>query len=203
MSKRNSDKAVESESSEWLNDALRIYNQSGFLDFEDAEAKPPSAAFSLKCLGAADIALSIAKLRKERQRADFVPLPLTEYIKGLVKFAGIDLSSVFAWLGVGNPSTYDAKSAKTFARLAREIGMSLRETLAHVRIEFAQHIGNAPNSLVIAHGRSINAYRSLLEECEAALAKFESHYGIDSLRELRQIESGIRDEYKTHGNTSD
>jgi hypothetical protein len=202
MSEQNSPESIESESSEWLDAALRIYGESGFLDFEAAEAAPPSTTFGLKCFAAADVALSIAKLRKERQRAAFAPLSLTQYISGLVKLAGIDFAPILAWLGVDELPPYEAKSAKTFARLAQAIGMSLRETLAHIRIGFANRLGTAPNSLVIAYGRHTADHRSVLQECEAALMKFESNYNIDNLRELRQIEFGIQEEYHTQGSAS-
>jgi len=179
----------------WFKTTLRLYDKSGFVVFEDEVIKPSSAAFRRKCLDAAEIAISIVKLRRERQRTRFAPLSFKEYIIGLAKLAEINLAPVLAWFGVKDLSTCDAGSAKGMARLAQGIDMSLRETLTQVRIGFAMRTGAGPAAFAVSHGRSMTGARSTLDECEAALKRAESNYDVDRLRELRAIELGIREAY--------
>lgn len=153
-------------------------------------------AFSARCREAAEAALIVSKLRKERLRVGFVPLSLVEYIHGLVKLAGVPLAPVFSWLGVTDLAAARPQSVFAAARLARELGMSAREAVAHLRISFAAHVGSAPVSLLVARYRSTGLRRTPLEECEEALEQIESGYDLDNLHKLRDLESEIGAAYK-------
>lgn len=179
----------------WLNHALSLYKRSGFIVFENEEIKPSSAGFRQKCIDAAELAVSILKLRKERQRTRFAPLSFKEYILGLAKLSDVNLAPVLTWFGVKDLSTCDVSSPKALADLAQGIDMSLRETLAQVRIGFAMHSAG-PAAFAVSRVRSTSGARSTLEECETALKKFESNYDVDKLRELRGIELRIREGYE-------
>ncbi|MCI0486052.1 MAG: hypothetical protein L0229_05580 [Blastocatellia bacterium] len=180
---------------EWLDDVLRMSQESVF--FLDLEREPEqvSDVFRQRCHEAAEVALSIAKLRKERQRIGFVPLSLADYIQGLVKVANISLTPILAWMGIEVLSHPDANSAKAFARFAQKIGISLRETLIHLRIGFAARLDSAPISLLVARHRSTELRHNQMEECEVVLRQLESEYELSELREIRQIESEAHSVY--------
>lgn len=148
-------------------------------------------AFSARCRQAAEAALVVSKLRKERLRVGFVPLSLAEYIHGLVKLAGVPLAPVFSWLGVNDLASPQPQSVRAAARLARELGISVHEAVVHLRISFAAQVGSAPVSLLVARHRAAGRGRTPLEECEEALAQIETGYDIDSLRKLRDLESEV------------
>lgn len=153
-------------------------------------------AFRGRCHEAGAAAHSIARLRHERQRVGFVPLPLAEYIQGLVKLAGVPLGPVFARLGVTDLTCAEPDSVRGAARLAREVGISLRETLAHLRIGLAAQAGSAPFPLLVARCRATGHRRTPLEECEDVLKQIEVGYGLDGLRKLRNLESEIGAVYR-------
>ncbi len=161
-----------------------------------APVPAPDEAFRGRCRAAGAAALTVATLRKERQRVGFVPLPLAEYIHGLVKLAETPLAPVFAWLGVTDLASTERRSVRAAARLAREVGMSAREALAHLRIGFAAQAGSAPVSLLVARHRSAGRWRAPLEEYEDALEEIEGGYDLDSLRKLRDLRSEVGAAYK-------
>jgi hypothetical protein len=164
-----------------------------FTEVMRATLPEPSAeeAFRARCDEAAVVAHSIARLRRERQRVGFVPLPLAEYIHGLVKLASVPLGPVFSWLGVTDLTFAEPGSARGAARLAREIGMSLREALTHLRIGLAAQAGAAPVPLLVARHRSAGRRRTPLEECEEVLEQIEVGYDLDGLKRLRNLESAV------------
>jgi hypothetical protein len=164
-----------------------------FIEVLRATLPEPSAeeVFQGRCDEAVAAAYSIARLKRERQRVGFVPLPLTEYIHGLVKLAGVSLGPVFSTLGVNDLSAAESGSARGAARLAREIGMSLREALTHLRIGLAAQAGAAPVPLLVARHRSTGGRRTPLEECEEVLEQIEVGYDLDGLRRLRNLESEV------------
>ena len=164
-----------------------------FTEVLRATLPEPSAeeAFQGRCDEAGAAAHGIARLRREHQRVGFVPLPLAEYIHGLVKLAGVPLGPVFSWLGVSDLTSAEPGSARGAARLAREIGMSLREALTHLRIDLAAQAGAAPVPLLVARHRAPGRRRTPLEECEEVLEQIEVGYDLDGLRKLRNLESEV------------
>jgi hypothetical protein len=186
----------------WLRDALSLSLQSNHSD--QSEEEPISPALSEKYREAAGVALSLAKLRKEKERVGFVPLPLADYIQGLVKVANISLPRILKWVGLDDISRPSAGSARAFARLTQEIGINLREALIHIRIAYASQVDSPPILLLMARQRSAGGTGTggTLEECEAVLGAVESEYELDSLRELRRTEFEIRAAYKEQGETA-
>ena len=180
---------------QWLTDVLQM-SRTG-VDFHNpaAETSQISDAFRHRCHEAAEVALSIMKLQNERQRIGFVPVSFTEYVHGLAKIAGLSLSAVLSRLGIVELSQPNLSSARAFARLAQELGFSLRETLVHVRIGFAEGLNSAPVSMMVAQRRSGGVRGSQLEECEGALRQLELEYAPKELAEIQRIESEIRATY--------
>lgn len=185
----------------WLAEALSMSRRSNHCD--QPEDEPLAPALREKYREAAGVALSIAKLRKEKERVGFVPLPLADYIQGLVKVANISLPRLLKWVGLEDISRPSAGTARAFARLTQEIGINLREALVHIRIAYASQVDSPPILLLMARHRSAGATGgSPLEECEAVLGEVESEYELDALRELRRTEFGIRAAYREQGDTA-
>jgi hypothetical protein len=178
----------------WLAAMLRLSYEHFGSDGAIEESIPSES--SNRYREAAGIALSLAKLRKERERIGFVPLALSDYVLGLVKVADISISPILRWLGIDDLSRPTLSSAKAVARLSRELGMDLREALVHIRIGFASQIDTAPLPLLVARLRATGAHRTQLEECEAVLGEIESEYELDIIRELRSTEFEIRAAYR-------
>jgi hypothetical protein len=187
------------ESPQWLAELLDTYRRSGDFFPADAEAEQVSLELMSRYAEAARVAHSIALLGKERQRVGFVPLSFADYIHGLVKVNDVPLDPMLKWLGINDLARPEPSSARAFARLAQEIGMSLRESLAHIRIGFAALVDTAPVPLLLARHRMAGSRGSQMEECEAVLSEIESDYDLQALRELRRTEFEIRAAYKDNG----
>ncbi|MDQ3821103.1 MAG: hypothetical protein M3362_25940, partial [Acidobacteriota bacterium] len=124
----------------WLTAALRLAGDAAAFENPPAGIVSTSAAFCLRCRQAARMALGILKLRQERQRIGFVPVPLTDYIQGLMKVADVPTPQVLAAVSPGNLALQTPEWAAGLGRFTKAIGLSLRETLVHLRIGFAaQH----------------------------------------------------------------
>jgi hypothetical protein len=153
-----------------------------------------SPEFRARCEDAGRVALAIAKMRRERSRAQrFVELSLELYIDGIAKLSGADLVTILAWLKVPDLRNLEAETIRGVMRLCKEIGMSLREALAHVRIGFAEAQGFGPFSLVVA--RRGPGDRGL-EFCEAALSEVETSYPTAILQKIHSLEDAIQSIYR-------
>ena len=182
---------------EWLTQALRASAPSILADRDALSAGDP--AFEGRCRQAAEAALNIARLRAERQRVGFVPLPFSDYVEGLVKLASVSMQPVLSWLGVESLSGLEPKVVNACARLARAVGLSLREAATLIRISFAAQVGSAPLSLVVARRRAAGPQRTPLETSEAALREVEAGYDYGTLVELRRVESELDAAYTASG----
>lgn len=174
----------------WLSDTLGA--ASGFLHFSFPDEPDSNDSFTRRCRDAAEVALGIAKMRKEQQRIGFVPLSFADYVQGLLKVSGVSLQKVLARYGIKDLSTTDEDSAPLLAHFAKEVGMGVRETLAHINISLAARLNAAPIPLLVARYRGAAARQTPVEVCEAVLRQLASDYDLHSLRELRRIEDGVR-----------
>ena len=184
---------------EWLERVLSDVGSSLDLEGFLAETSEVPEAFLERCRQAAECAAMLAKLRKERRRVGFVPVSLAEYVQDLAKMAGVPLPKVLARHGIADISSPGPRSGKAIARLARELGLGLREALVHVRIGFAERCGLAPVPLLMASRRTAHTSRSLLDHCETVLEQLESACEPYVLNELHEIESELRAAYKADG----
>jgi len=184
------------ESPEWLAEVFDACRRSGSFCPAEGEAEQASPDLMAKYAEAAKVAHHVALLRKERQRVGFIPLSFADYINGLVKVNSVPLGPVLKWFGIEDLAIPDPSSARAFARLAQELGMSLRESLAHLRIGFAALIDAAPIPLLLARHRPSGLRGSQMEECEAVLGEIESDYDLQSLRQLRRTEFEVRAAYR-------
>ncbi len=179
----------------WLDNAMSMAREANLFNEAGDDSALLTQKFRDRCQAAAEVALSIAKLREERKRIGFVPLSFAEYLQGLVKVANVRLDAVLAWLNIDDLSRPSAAAVPSVARLARELGVSLREALVHIRIGFASQVDSAPLPMLLARYRGSSGRGGQLEECEVALGLIESEYSFNYLSELHELESKIRSAY--------
>jgi hypothetical protein len=158
------------------------------------EASRVSPEFDARCREAGEVALDLARMRREKSKEQgFVDLPLGSYLEGIAQLASVDLRRILGWLRIPNLDVLDVPTAKGVVRLCRASGLSLRETLAHVRISFAEASGLSPFAdEVFQRGGG----RHGLDRCEAVLAEAETGYDLSVLHHIRQLEAAIHFAYQ-------
>ncbi len=100
------------------------------------------------------------------------------------------------WAGVEEFSDLSDDSVGAIARFSNKIGLSLRETLVHIRITIAEQSGYAPIPLLLAHRRSVESQASELEECELIMEQIESECEPGERKKLSRIISRVYSAYK-------
>lgn len=177
-------------------------NDESFDDYEPPrwlhvalDGSNASPQFLQKCEQAALIAHALGKMRREHSKAKyFVDLPLPSYVEGIARLASADLAPVLSWLGVPDLAHLDSSTIRGAVRLCKEMGMTFREMLAHVRIGFAETQGFGPFSLVLARRGQANRLGGL-EYYEEVLTNLERDYPESAIRQLRDLEHGIQSGY--------
>lgn len=182
MNQPNEEEGSEYQKLEWILEALRLTESATAGELATTEI------FAKRCAEAATLALNLTKLREERYRVGFVPLPATEYIQRLVEMVDIPDSPLFSYLSEEGASITTPRRAFAFGQVAQRIGMSLREALIHIRIGFSAHMGSSAVPILLARARSAGSTDSPIERCEALLREIESEYDISTLRQLRALE---------------
>lgn len=172
--------AAEYEPPEWLEQTLAIGGTS--------------PEFRRRCEDAALVALSIIKLRRERERLGFVPLPFAEYLTGLAKLAGVALDSVLALYELAAIPQWD--DLASWARIALDLGFPGKQASALLKIWRVEESDLAPFPIIVAARRPASAAAEPLSECEQALEAIEQSALPDLLRELRMVDEAIRHAYE-------
>ena len=177
----------------WLIHKLQLAGD--YAAFTSDNQSTVSEQFRARARGAAEIAYTLNKLRAECKKIGFVPMSIGDYVQGIAKVANLSLSPTLRWLGISNLRHPDPQSAAGFARLGLEIGLSLSEVLAYVRIAIAGITGSSPISLLMARCRSGPLGQNDLQECISVLEEIEAKYDQSTREELRLIEDEIRAVY--------
>jgi len=163
------------EAGDWLERLVRLNEELKAFEGVDPQAVGASSDFQRSCSTAAAAALGIARLRRQRQRLGFLPLPLWEYLGELGKAAGVDLGTI--GLNVGSEPAAAGVSLR-LARLCHQLGLSVREALLHLGLDLAERVGASPlpvmarqqpgtrrDDTLAAHEESL---REALADCGAA-----------------------------------
>lgn len=156
---------------DWLEHLVRLNEQLSAFESADPQAAGASPDFQRRCSTAAAAALGIARLRRQRQRLGFLPLPLWEYIGELGKAAGVDLEPIR--LSAGSEPT-PAGAPRGLVRLCRQLGFSVRETLMHLGLDLAERVGASPLPVMARQQRGrgeADALAAHEESLRAALAE--------------------------------
>jgi hypothetical protein len=180
----------------WLIHCLRL--AADYTRFTADAAPPTTEAFRERCRQAAEAAMTLEKLRAARERvAGFPPLSLAGFINELASMAKASLSPALAWFGIAELTPLSADNATDLARLAMNIGLSFRETFAHLRIEFAAQSGSEPIYPLLARGGAGDSGGVSMEDCEEILSRVESKFTAQQWKELRRIEDEVRAVYES------
>ncbi len=185
---------------EWFVEALiGIVADQDVFENPDMKFERTSERFRQRCSEAADIALTISKIRKESVRIGFSPISLAQYVQGIADALNLSLKPVLKWIGVKDISYTTVETAGEIARFAKKIGFSLRETLAHIRIGFLEQVGYDPNSLLAENRDTSGKQRDQLEICERMIKELEGESGFKEINSLREITSEVRSEFDDNG----
>ncbi len=148
-----------------------------------------SSDFEARCGRAAAVAWQVRQLRKGRTETGFRATGFRKYVEVLARAVGLDGGALLEWFGIGDLG--NAQESRQAARLARGIGLSLPELLAHLRIEFAER-RNEPVAALCRSGGPGGQPESL-ESCEAALARIA--WDMETAALLRRLEMAAAAEY--------
>lgn len=161
---------------------------------EALEAVHTTNAVRERMLQAGSVAFAMARLRAERQRVGFVPLPFGEYLAGLAKIAGVAVTSVFDWAGIHDPMRPNAEAAARIGRLAHGLGFHLEELLLHLRVGVAERVAGAPLPMLAAHRGSAAA--TLPRECDLVLRQLETGWPAELRKEMDAIAEAATTGYR-------
>ena len=154
-----------------------------------------SSDFLQKCADAGQLAADIARLRQARQQLGFLPFPVDGYLRRLAKNAGVTLAPILAWCGIDASSSQDIISARGWARLAKEIGLGLREALVHTRLSFAEALSPRPVPVRVRRRQAGHTRRTRLDEYERLVDEIVAQWDQEALAKLSTAETEIREMY--------
>lgn len=121
----------------WLGEAQRL--SRAFAAFIAEPASEP--AFDSRCQEAASQALALARMRKERRKAGFLPVSLTTALAEWARAARVDLDSLLAAWGVASLDHSVPREVRPLAGLCRRLGLSWREAWLHLGIGVVERHG--------------------------------------------------------------
>ncbi|SRR6266567_1858424 len=160
------------------------YKPPEWLEMALAECAAP-ARFGQRWKEAALVAYSVKKLRRERESAGFMALPVANYVESLAKLATVDLREVLTWAAVSDLRELTLETIAPMIHLLQKLGVGLREALILVRIGMADAAGFDTISAMAK--RSGDRRENELETCEAELLEVESQYPRDLYMRVRQV----------------
>jgi hypothetical protein len=168
-----------------------------------------SPEFEERCVNAALVAFSIAKMRDERDKlrkqaqdtgnSSFIGIPVEKYVQGLGHFARVHTDSVLESVGIARSGPIELANAARWAKLVQHLRMTLSEVKTLVRIGFANRLGYP---IEMAAARRSNALREAqpdedaMENYQRAADEIESDYPPELRQELAGILNVIEVAYR-------
>jgi len=148
-----------------------------------------------RCLTAGQLAADIAKLRLAKQRLGFLPIPVGSYLQRLAKNADVRLVPVLEWCRIDLSSVRDIAFSRGWARLAKEIGLGLREAIVHIQLSFTEV--TTPNLMpVLVRRRNTGpARQTRVDEFEKLVGKIVLQWDEETVARLGAAEAEIRNAY--------
>jgi hypothetical protein len=116
------------------------------------------------------------------------------YVRGLADAARVPLEPVLHWAGLGLDEPLGATFAHGWSRLARALGLGVREALWHLRLTFAEKVGLAVPALAarLEPGPGLDTFATAREAVvNSAVAGWDA--AVRS--QLRSCEQVVRDAY--------
>jgi hypothetical protein len=159
---------------------------------------PESPDFQHRCDRAVLGARQVALLRRQIESAgEWVPRPAPDYLRALAAAARVPLDRVTGWAGLPPDLLPGAAFAAGWGRLARTLGLGLRQASLSYRLAFARAAGLEPPMLLVSARHDAPGRPALLEDWEVALAQSFSACGPETFDALVAAEDAIRLAYDT------
>jgi hypothetical protein len=162
------------------------------------ESVSPSDGFLAACERASATGLVLARLQRVSRRMELSLLAAPEYLRSLAAVACVPLEGIVAWAGIPADFRLDQAFAKGWGRLARALGLELREALLRLRLTFADEVGL---ELVPVRARAATVASdpnaSNLSEVETFLAREALRWDSEVLDQMRSCERAVCDSYQT------
>lgn len=175
------------ESGDWVNEVLSAAGKASGNGSFTAAPDDKDQNFHERCLHAAETAAILVRLRQERNLAGFAPVPYSEYIQGLARRIGVSLEPVLHWLRIKDMHLRGADTAGALARLAKEIGCSLPETLTLLAAEFAETHGHVYPRTITARCRPGSGQSVALPSGQFRLKELIAAWPADVRQQFQQI----------------
>ncbi len=137
----------------------------------------------MKKAGSASYAM--ARMRTEKEKIGFVPLPFAEYLEGLATLAGVSLAPVLAAAGISSAAKPTVGTAERIGRLAHTLGLQLEDLILHLRVGIAEQTAGAPLPMLAAHRGVSTGGRP--RECSRFLDQLELRWPPDLRNEMDAI----------------
>jgi hypothetical protein len=162
-----------------------------------AALQPPhgSPAFQAKCVHGAEVARGILRLRYASQRLGFFSaLTVPAYLRGLAAVARVPIEGALRWAGLGLDDSLGPAFARGWSRLARALGLGIREALWHLRLTFVEKAGLELPALA-ARPNTGSGLENLSAACEQFVNGAVAGWDGEMRGRLRDCEQIVRDDY--------
>lgn len=160
-----------------------------------AEALQPngSAPFRDRCRAAAQVGRSLMLMRQANEQRGFILQTVPDLVRSLGATARAPLAAIAAWAELPLDGPAGPTLAAGWSRLARALGMGLREALLHLRLTFAVEAGA---TLPVSASRDAGP-ADLFADCEAFLTSTIGTWEEPLRNRLRESERLLREDYQT------
>lgn len=137
--KTKSTKTDHAPTPDWVEQAVQAHLAS-----QARPVPPASPDFLARCRAAGLAALSVLKMKQQRQHLSARPGSLFDHFNELADQAGVKLDAAFTAHNISRANV--PASAPGLARLARDLGLTSGETVLRVRWGVAQHAALTPTA---------------------------------------------------------
>ena len=180
---RIDDSAEPAAAAEWVTELLR-------------SEWPESPGFEETCYQAVHQVWQLGRLRRQVEMAgEFIPRPVSDYLRSLAAAARVPLDGVIKWAGLPADLRPGDALASGWGRIARALGLGSREALLSYRLLLARAAGLEPPMLLVSGRPDAPGRPASLDDWDRALARSFSACGLDVLDSLRSAEGMIRQAY--------
>jgi hypothetical protein len=156
------------------------------LSVGDDQIEPVSADTVKQCEELGRRTYELAKLRRARERAGFLPVPVADYLEELAEMAKVSLVPLLAKLKISSLRQIAPETAGAIACLATYVGISKPEIELQIRLTLANFNPAVEMPQLLARCRANVSERSLIEQVETRLSAIEQNYDGSQLHHLHE-----------------
>lgn len=142
------------------------------------------------------LALSLARLRAEKERVGFLPLPFGRYVAGLAAMVGLSLEPILGWASLDDVSSLRAQDGPGIGRLASALGFRVDELLLSIRVAVAEQAAGGPLPILAVHRGASG--RVTERDCARALQQIELDWPADVRAQADALVSGAESAFHVH-----